>query len=241
MAGYVEGPVKSFPNNAALSEGLRVVLSGGYLAAAGAGDIELGNMDERSFAADTAAPVRLRNAQGTRRMIANAAISQYAAVYAAASGKVAPSGARKIGIALTAAGANNDVIEVLPVDSVEAGAFAATPAAAEGAGNMIPAGATAVDVGTVTTDANDFIVLPPIADVPVGHQIVIACNAGGNFELRTPAGSNTKINDVDSDGSQEHLCTDTHTVVVRKRSTAGGWVAQSLTKLGAVFTAVVPD
>ncbi|MBL9084202.1 MAG: hypothetical protein JNK76_20550 [Planctomycetales bacterium] len=240
MAGYVETPVKSFPNNAALSEGLRVVLSGGYLAAAGAGDIELGTMEERSFSTDTAAPVRLRNAQGTRRMIANAAISQYAAVYAAASGKVAPSGPRKIGIALTAAGANNDVLEVLPIDDVEAGAFAATPAAAEGAGNMIPAGATAVAVGAVTNDANDFIVLPPIADVPIGHQIVIACNAGSNFELRTPASSGTKINDVDSDGTQEHLCTDTHLIVVRKH-TATGWVAQSLTKLGAVVTAVVPD
>lgn len=118
--------------------------------------------------------------------------------------------------------------------------FSATPNSSAGAGNSIPVGARAVDVGTVANDADDFIVLPAIASVKIGDQIVIACNAGSNFELRTPASSNTKINDVDADGTQEYLCTDTHVVIVTKRTTTG-WVAQSLTKLGAVVTAVVPD
>lgn len=104
----------------------------------------------------------------------------------------------------------------------------------------ISAGVRSVDVGAVVNDANDWITLPPIASVPLGHQIVINCNAGGNFELRTPASSNTKINDVDSDGTQEYLCTDTDTVIVTKRTTTG-WSAQSITKLGAVRTAVIPD
>lgn len=107
-------------------------------------------------------------------------------------------------------------------------------------GAKIPAGARSVEVGTVVNDANDWIVLPPIADVPLGHEIIIQCNAGGNFEMRTPASSNTKINDVDSDGSQEYLCTDTDTIKVWKRTTTG-WSAVSFTKLGAVRTAVVPD
>lgn len=124
----------------------------------------------------------------------------------------------------------------LVVDSV----FAATPAATATAGNAIPVGYSSVAVGAVTNDANDWITLPAIASVPIGFTIVIACNAGGNFELRTPASSNTKINDVDSDGTQEYLCTDTDVVVVRKATTTG-WVAQSLTKLGAVRTAVIPD
>lgn len=118
--------------------------------------------------------------------------------------------------------------------------FPATPAATATSGNAIPVGVTQVAVGAVTNDANDWITLPAIASVPIGFQIVIACNAGGNFELRTPAASNTKINDVDSDGTQEYLCTDTDLIVVRKHTTTG-WVAQSLTKLGAVRTAVVPD
>ena len=58
--------------------------------------------------------------------------------------------------------------------------------------------------------------------------------------MRTPAASNTKINDVDADGSQEYLCTDTDLIIVTKRTTTG-WVAQSITKLGAVRTAVIPD
>lgn len=117
---------------------------------------------------------------------------------------------------------------------------ALTAAADSGTGSSILPGTTMAAVVGVTTDANDWIVLPPIDDVPIGHTIRIAANAGANFEMRTPASSNTKINDVDSDGSQEYLCTDTDVVVVTKRTTTG-WCAQSLTKLGAVRTAVVPD
>lgn len=110
-----------------------------------------------------------------------------------------------------------------------------------GTASTIEDGATAVEVAGVTTDANDFIVLPSLADVPVGHTIKIACNAGSNFELRTPASSNEKINNVDSDGTQEYLCTDTDTIIIWKLSDSDGWVAQSITILGAVRSAVVPD
>lgn len=106
--------------------------------------------------------------------------------------------------------------------------------------NTIQAGKTAVTVAGVTNDANDFIVLPSLSSVQVGHTITIYAGAGSNFELRTPASSNEKINDVDSDGTQEYLVTDTHTVRIWKISSTA-WVAQSITKLGAVATAVIPD
>lgn len=109
-----------------------------------------------------------------------------------------------------------------------------------GAASSITAGVQQVTVAGVTNDANDWIVLPAIASVGIGHTIRIACNAGSNFELRTPASSNTKINDVDSDGTQEYLCTDTDLIIVTKLTTTA-WVAQSITNLGAVRTAVVPD
>lgn len=115
------------------------------------------------------------------------------------------------------------------------------PSNDSGSGSSIRKGVRSVTVGAVVNDANDWIVLPPIADVPVGHQIVIACNAGGNFEMRTPASSNTKINNEDSDGTKEYLCTDTDTIVVTSRGSTGGWMAVSYTNLGAVRTAVVPD
>lgn len=116
-----------------------------------------------------------------------------------------------------------------------------TPAADSGPNSVINNNVTAVDVGAVTNDANDWLVLPSLAGVQVGHTIKIACNAGTNFELRTPASSGEKINTVDSDGSAEYLCTDTDTVIIWKLSDADGWVAQSITALGAVRTAVIPD
>ncbi len=116
-----------------------------------------------------------------------------------------------------------------------------TPDATEVAGNIILPGVTAVDVGTVANGVTDFIVLPSLSAVPVGHTITIACNAGGAFEMRTPATSNEKINTVDSDGTQEYLCTDTEVIKVVKVSATDGWMAHAFTALGAVATAVIPD
>lgn len=108
-------------------------------------------------------------------------------------------------------------------------------------GNSIPPTAKVAYVDTVETDANDWITLPSLADVPNGHEILVLAQAGSNFEMRTPASSNEKINAVDSDGTQEYLVTDTDIVRVIKVDNTAGWVAQSLTNLGAVRAAVVPD
>ena len=98
-----------------------------------------------------------------------------------------------------------------------------------------------VSVLAVTNDANDFITLPSLVSVPEGHRITILCNAGGNFELRTPVGSAEEINSEDCDGTKEYLCTDTQVVYVTKISTTIGWEANAYTAIGAVATAVVPD
>ena len=125
-------------------------------------------------------------------------------------------------------------------EGIEFVSYGVVANSAQGNGNSIPPLTKAVDVQGVANDANDFIVLPSLASVPLGHEILINCNAGANFEMRTPASSNEKINDIDSDGSQEYLCTDTHSIKVWKRTTTG-WTAMSFTKLGAVVTAVIPD
>ena len=114
-----------------------------------------------------------------------------------------------------------------------------TPAADSNAASQIQPGVEFVNLTANTTNTDDFFELPPIASVPIGFQIRIAAGAA-NCEMRTPAASGTKINDVDSDGTQEYLVTATHLVVVTKRAT-DNWVATSYTKLGAVVTAVVPD
>ena len=101
--------------------------------------------------------------------------------------------------------------------------------------------ATQVDVQAVTNGVTDFIVLPYLADVPVGHTITILCNAGGAFELRTPAASAEEINSEDCDGTKEYLCTDGEVLQVVKISNTIGWMANAWTAIGAVATAVVPD
>lgn len=113
MSQYVETPTKAFTAGAAIGANLRVKLTSGKLAVAGTTDVELGTLEEASFADLDVRAVRLRTAQGTAKMVASEAISAGAAVYAAASGKVAATGTVRVGLALEAATANNDVIEVL--------------------------------------------------------------------------------------------------------------------------------
>jgi hypothetical protein len=110
---YIDGPTRSFPNNAALGKGIRVKLSGGYLAAAGSTDVELGTMEYRTLATDDQGTVRLRTAPGTVLAVASGAITAGNNCYGAASGKVALSGTVLTGIALESATADGDLIEVL--------------------------------------------------------------------------------------------------------------------------------
>jgi len=98
-----------------------------------------------------------------------------------------------------------------------------------------------VSVLAVTNDAGDFITLPHLVSVPEGHRITILCNAGGNFELRTPAGTVEEINSEDCGTANEYLCTDTQIVYVTKISNTIGWEANAYSAIGAVVTAVVPD
>jgi hypothetical protein len=116
MSQFVHGPTKSFPANAAIAKFLRVkLLSTGKFDTAGAADIDLGTLEEASFVAGDMRAIRLRNAEGTKKMVANGAITLGVDVFAAASGKISatPSGFH-LGMALEAATADGDVIEVLP-------------------------------------------------------------------------------------------------------------------------------
>jgi hypothetical protein len=106
--------------------------------------------------------------------------------------------------------------------------------------NAIPAGAKSAVVGAVTNNANDFIILPSLADVPNGHEITILCSAGGGFEMRTPSASNEKINNEDCDGTKEYLCTDTEVLKVVKINNTIGWMAHAYSAIGAVVAAVIP-
>lgn len=110
MSQFVESACRTDTAAGALAQYLRVKTPGA-LALAGASDPMIGTVENPCLAAGPCT-VRLRTAQGTRKMVASEAIS-VGVVYAAASGKIASTGTVVEGYALEAAGANNDVIEVM--------------------------------------------------------------------------------------------------------------------------------
>lgn len=111
----VETREKTFTAGGALAQYRRVRLDAGKLAYAGAADTDgVGVMSRPSFADGDVVSVILRTAQGTVTMVAAGAITAGATCYAAASGKVASSGTVIAGVAIDAAGADGDLIEVLP-------------------------------------------------------------------------------------------------------------------------------
>lgn len=121
-------------------------------------------------------------------------------------------------------------------------AEALTPDDAEGAGvNVVDPGVTQVEVGANVNGVNDFIVLPALADVPVGHTITVVSNAAGH-EVRTPADSDEEINSENCDGTKEYaIAAGSEIHRFTKISDAVGWMGQGFTAIGAVVTAVVPD
>ncbi len=104
----------SLPNNSALGRGIRVKLSGGYLAAASGTEDEVGTIADNVLATDSKATVVPIEFHGAKQMVAAAAITQYATVYAAAGGKVTSTpGTLRRGIALEAASGDGAIIPVL--------------------------------------------------------------------------------------------------------------------------------
>lgn len=115
------------------------------------------------------------------------------------------------------------------------------PNSSQGTGNSIPPEVKVVALGANVNDVNDFTVLPSLASVPVGHTITILAGTAANSELRTPASSNEKINNEDSDGTKEALLTAGNVYTVTKLQGTAGWMLEGRTAIGAFQTAIVPD
>ena len=103
----------TFPSNSALGRGIRVKMSAGYLVAASSSEDELGTLADVVLAGDAVAAVVPFNESGVKQMVCSTAVTQYASVYAAASGKVAPTGTLRRGIALQAGSGDGAIIDVL--------------------------------------------------------------------------------------------------------------------------------
>jgi hypothetical protein len=107
--------------SAATAKYLRVALSSGKFAAAAINDVGVGHLQDAAFADLDKRSVRLHGAPGTHKVVAAAAITANAIVYAAAGGKYNDvANESPYGIALEAADGDGSVFEVLPL---AAGAF----------------------------------------------------------------------------------------------------------------------
>lgn len=144
MSQFVETACRADTAAGAVAQYLRVKTPGA-IAAAGATDVAFGTMELPCLAAGPCT-VRLRTAQGTRKMVASEAITAGNPVYAAASGKIAASGTVYEGVALEAATANNDVIEVCGMPNVD---ITATIVSTNGVQFEVDADSTAPKIGLI--------------------------------------------------------------------------------------------
>lgn len=116
MSQYIDTPTKTFTAGAAVAKYTRVKFASGVVTAAGVADDWIGVAMDDAFASGDEIQVRLRNVTGTCKFIAAGAVTSGARVYAAASGKVDDTvSTEMIGVAMEAAGANNDIFEVMPL------------------------------------------------------------------------------------------------------------------------------
>lgn len=116
-----------------------------------------------------------------------------------------------------------------------------TPTSSQSSVNTIPAGVRNVRLGANVNGVNDFTVLPSLASVPDGFTITLIAGSAANSELRTPASSNEKINNVDSDGTNEALLTAGNVYTIIKNDNTIGWTLIGHTAIGAFQTAIIPD
>lgn len=98
---------------------------------------------------------------------------------------------------------------------------------------------TASHAVVTSASATNAITLPASAATLVGKQFTIWVGSNG-FELLTPAASGATINNVDSDGTnQADIAANTLSRLTLV--TTNTWILESLTNLGAVATAIIPD
>lgn len=123
---------------------------------------------------------------------------------------------------------------VKATNGVQSAAVSVTATADGLTTGLIPSNASVVAV--TSDDAAKIVTLPAAV---VGMRMMIILGATG-CELRTPASSNVKINDVDSDGSNQcALAADSHFEAFCVSSTE--WIVYGWDSEGAALAALVPD
>ena len=212
MSQYVETPCKAFVCGGAIGQFLRVKTPAA-LAAAGATDVEIGTIEEAALAIYDVRAVRLRTAQGSCKMVAATSFAVGATLYGAAGGMVDDvDNGNRIGIALEAATALNDVVEVMR----SPGAYALGVRSVEdhGAGDTL----TAAESGSVhTSSAAVTLELPPATVgleffFRVGAALALKIEPSGAESIALPSTGVQGVGDkwltADADGETVHLLCD---------------------------------
>lgn len=118
MSQYNATGHKAFECDEAIAQYARVKLdSDGKITTCGLTDKGIGTATRETFAAGEFVDVRLDTAPGTSKMIVSEAVAAGATLYSEAAGKVqdtAQATSFQVGVAMEAAAADGDVIEVMP-------------------------------------------------------------------------------------------------------------------------------
>lgn len=186
MSQYIEGQRKSFKSASTAGANLRWAITDAStnpatVSLAGASAMAHCVNEDPVLVSGDEFSGRLTNAQGTRKMVASEAITGGNPVYAAASGKIASTGTIIEGIALESAGANNDIIEVIPIHNSDIGtAISGTTAATFEADSDLGKPRTAL--GSQTGGTGDFkAVIKPPTTLTADRVFTLVGNAATNL------------------------------------------------------------
>jgi hypothetical protein len=231
-----EGPTLTIPASGAFGPYLRVVLSSGTAALAGANDREIGTtvIPTPASGIGSASDVAIlpRNAEGAPWMTASGAISQYARVYAAASGKVsATANGNFIGIALTATANNGEYLIVLRNSGDQSLLFSQVAASTAVTSTSTE---TAFDASAFTLPAN-FLRAGDV--IKISYQgIATATNSTDTLKARLFIGS-TVISDTGAlDVANNDIFVGSATLVIRTAGSTGTVVGEGWTNIGTPGT-----
>lgn len=171
--------IKTFTGAAALGAFLRVADNGSdKMALAGLSEPGIGVVEHPTFAVDEPVSVRTWKAPGTAKMTASAAITGPAYVYAAASGKVAPTGTVVVGYTLEDASGDGSIIEVFPLPQGALHLGDVKTVAATGSAQGDAAALTGV-VNVVTGGDDTTGVILPTAATTSGLVMVLNSGSAG--------------------------------------------------------------
>lgn len=186
MSQQVENATIALVAGAALEAYRRVKLDGtGQAVYAGAGEPAIG-LTAAKAASGAKVGVRLLNGAGTFKAVASAAITQFALVYGTASGKVDDSSIANpgsgLGIALEAATADNDVIEVMPIPGALGTRYVSGQHTSVAASDTVVTGLASVG-GIVATLDSDPVAGAQSVTASIGDQA--GAPAAGSVLIKT--------------------------------------------------------